>query len=1413
MGVQGIFPMLRKLGMSDTPVDNALTLGIDTIHYDVKACHYGDMMREMTNVRHSDSTGVIAALAATIDQKIKLWRNHLDKDVTFVLHIDAPGSAAKGPTHLKRHLKREAAARKLEYNLRVLERKKGRWVPHKVIGRIDKDLRTCCQLTLETRDVLVAALKHLGHDVCVCRAETDPCIATQCYQHEGPKEAAVLSIDSDYLFYQGVKTLLRPNPKGPGLLHYSRVNVKKALGLIRDEELIVYGCVNRNDYNSNVPTIGLVRSLKLIRPDAENEDSDASSYNSDASGNDPESSGDDPESSGNDSDSSDEESTSDDEGSHSGYTETDSDTEGRPAKKRAKTLSSRKPLSWSDKGKAPMRNARALVADAAAEASSSRISILRSDKGRTPVRNVDVSMDVDTAVPEAQSGGQLRSNTFQNQPLQGHVGTDLGSLASLRQLIAQFCDDVGAIVKMRVPVSMFEASLRTFGFLSQLKTGEEPEDHEDQIPLWEEPTDDEPDSLSPLSLLQLPNQPEPEKSPDELLQTFQLQFKDYCRLRRARRETFYPPERVEEFKRPHNQYGHAFRKDKDGRHTFLNGRTVTIDSSKEKRVPPKPISRVIQSTAARGQKSKKNKKNKRRRKKKPVQTKRKQDRIEKQPEGAGAVNRSQATKVANRNKRKFETRALQVGGFQKNVGERLKLIEGLSAKGAENASKELTKRHRSCLETRDLLMQDTYNALMLAIEDIHNPSNLAAQSIKMRTVTEVQEDSSSSSVSAGAQVKARERWDLPEKYPDTMLDDLVTGMATFYALPTLFFYGEAGSNSEDVRIRKQAQREGGGQTRRTRAQTRSTRAAFNNGKDSWTANQKESAAHIPAIRWFQEQNKEGIFKDFVFGSNARKYQVVTEQDLYCFLKAAPPPSTQPQPQYLSEISRFDFEPLLKGLFPKARRGDDMKEGQRADYINDNKGWLTTSLLYDRAPQHVTEGRVPGRDGYCHKVKLQSETSNRRYILGTGYHSDGKVLTLLASDTFSEKPIRKRKKKLPTFGPEDEDEVAAAAACAGSGEGNGDGDDDDDDDDDDDEDENEEGAMGKRGKCKAPVPISSHLYEKDDKHACYEFAPPEDLQAFLVGTKSGYQCNLASRTKLLPNAALLKWDSANSPKIIIGGDPGEHVALATTRIERGSSDVRNTVKIRRTMLYEPHWRFRRALGEKKKEELIDILESMTPSRKLGNVVQYLNFMNSNIQEALLPHARSDDDRAKISLMSGTVGEVIFAFYHSSWLLKKMWDCKKAQRSALDLAVGAVLAQAGFKPNSKRQDQPTVIFAYGMARFNTRRGPASKAVVVEKKVVKALRGLGQIVVGEHEYFTSQKCPRRDCDEFLEKLDNRSMYCRKCNMFFDRDAVGSENIAFICQEFVEGRTRPAKFLPATTVVAAPATSIFVPTAAGSS
>lgn len=68
----------------------------------------------------------------------------------------------------------------------------------------------------------------------------------------------------------------------------------------------------------------------------------------------------------------------------------------------------------------------------------------------------------------------------------------------------------------------------------------------------------------------------------------------------------------------------------------------------------------------------------------------------------------------------------------------------------------------------------------------------------------------------------------------------------------------------------------------------------------------------------------------------------------------------------------------------------------------------------------------------------------------------------------------------------------------------------------------------------------------------------------------------------------------------------------------------------------------------------------------------------------------------------------------------------------------------------------------------------------------------MVGAHEYFTSAKCPRQDCDNFLRQVKGRTRYCQRCKVYFDRDAVGSENIARVCQaQIVDGR-RPEKYKP---------------------
>ena len=73
------------------------------------------------------------------------------------------------------------------------------------------------------------------------------------------------------------------------------------------------------------------------------------------------------------------------------------------------------------------------------------------------------------------------------------------------------------------------------------------------------------------------------------------------------------------------------------------------------------------------------------------------------------------------------------------------------------------------------------------------------------------------------------------------------------------------------------------------------------------------------------------------------------------------------------------------------------------------------------------------------------------------------------------------------------------------------------------------------------------------------------------------------------------------------------------------------------------------------------------------------------------------------------------------------------------------------------------------------------------------MDHLAVGIHEFYTSCKCPRKDCNEFVQDKGNRTKFCPGCRQYYDRDAVGSENIATICKEFIEGRPRPTKFMPA--------------------
>ena len=47
-------------------------------------------------------------------------------------------------------------------------------------------------------------------------------------------------------------------------------------------------------------------------------------------------------------------------------------------------------------------------------------------------------------------------------------------------------------------------------------------------------------------------------------------------------------------------------------------------------------------------------------------------------------------------------------------------------------------------------------------------------------------------------------------------------------------------------------------------------------------------------------------------------------------------------------------------------------------------------------------------------------------------------------------------------------------------------------------------------------------------------------------------------------------------------------------------------------------------------------------------------------------------------------------------------------------------------------------------------------------------------------------------MRQLKNRTKYCERCKTYYDRDAVGSENIAWVCQAQIVDGHRPAKYKP---------------------
>ena len=199
--------------------------------------------------------------------------------------------------------------------------------------------------------------------------------------------------------------------------------------------------------------------------------------------------------------------------------------------------------------------------------------------------------------------------------------------------------------------------------------------------------------------------------------------------------------------------------------------------------------------------------------------------------------------------------------------------------------------------------------------------------------------------------------------------------------------------------------------------------------------------------------------------------------------------------------------------------------------------------------------------------------------------------------------------------------------------------------------------------------------------------------------------------------------------VVGIDPGERYVFGAFSMEVKNPLNFSTYKIKQSAVAEPRRRFRQYIEMEKNEDICALERSMERT--------------------------SDDDPAQYFQRFWNAFLKLHAFYNSNGMKKRRWDCKRAVRAKLDIAINNVFSMIGRDSCKKTQlnpnQYPEHVIACGDGRFNSRSSIHGKA---QDLLYRKGKGLGITMVSFDEYRTSQRCPR--CGRVLDALSIRS----KCN-----------------------------------------------------
>ncbi|KAF8942564.1 hypothetical protein BGZ47_006358 [Haplosporangium gracile] len=247
MGLEGFYLWLRKkrgynptlrnpmhYHLPDDPLPTMPTIRVDVLSF--------YKIREIYTKRADNKQLVHSILL----EYIKKYGNPLHMLMAF--YVDGAPASEKRETHLKRNEKQVKGLKNAKIAIETLSNRasQGKPLTKQMFKNVDNSLRGGCNRKL---------------DACLCRTEADIVIAADCQP-----EDTVLSQDSDFFAYDSVSTIWRPVGKRDEVkvLEYKRAAVLAQIGL-STTKLTALACVSRNDYNKNIPSMGLATNYSIIK--------------------------------------------------------------------------------------------------------------------------------------------------------------------------------------------------------------------------------------------------------------------------------------------------------------------------------------------------------------------------------------------------------------------------------------------------------------------------------------------------------------------------------------------------------------------------------------------------------------------------------------------------------------------------------------------------------------------------------------------------------------------------------------------------------------------------------------------------------------------------------------------------------------------------------------------------------------------------------------------------------------------------------------------------------------------------------------------------------------------------------------------------------------------------------------------